>query len=70
MIYLFLIVTLNQKKTNVSDSNGTKQDLDSISLSYSMGGMTINVVDADCSNCSYTANKSQDERAVTLAIAF
>ena len=62
---------IESRKTNQSGSgDATEQDLDSISLSYSMGGMTINVVDADCSNCSYTANKSQNERALTLAIAF
>ena len=43
---------------------------DSISLSYSMGGMTINVADADCGNCSYTNAKSQDERSISMSIAF
>jgi len=43
---------------------------DSISLSYSMGGMTLNVADADCSDCSYTVTKKQDERAISLSIAF
>ena len=43
---------------------------DSISLSYSMGGMTVNVADASCSDCSYTATKSQDERTISMSIAF
>ena len=47
-----------------------EQDFDSVSLSYSMGGMTLNVADADCSDCSYTVTKKQDERAISLSIAF
>jgi len=43
---------------------------DSVSLSYSMGGMTINIADADCDNCSYTNNKTQDERTISMSIAF
>ena len=43
---------------------------DGISLSYSVGGMTINMADTDCSNCSYTAAKSQGERTVSLSVAF
>jgi hypothetical protein len=43
---------------------------DSISLSYSMGGMTLNISDADCSHCSYTRNRSEDETTVSLAVAF
>ena len=46
------------------------QDFDSISLSYSMGGMTIGIADADCGNCSYTANRKQDETTVSLSVAF
>jgi outer membrane protein OmpU len=49
---------------------GRDQSFDSISLSYSMGGMTIGIADADCSNCSYTANRKQDETTVSLSVAF
>ena len=49
---------------------GLEQDFDSISLSYSMGGMTIGLVDQDCSNCSYTSAASQDETSLSLSIAF
>ena len=47
-----------------------EQDFDSISLSYSMGGMTIGVADADCGNCSWTSGRSQDETTVSLSVAF
>ena len=57
-------------KTGGSGYNVGESDYDSLSLSYSMGGMTINVADADCKNCSYTAAKSQDERSISMSIAF
>ncbi len=47
-----------------------EQDWDSISASYSMGGMTINVADSDCGNCSYTSARSQSETTVSLTVAF
>jgi hypothetical protein len=53
-----------------SGGEGRDQTFDSISLSYSMGGMTIGIADADCSNCSYTANRKQDETVVSLSVAF
>ena len=48
----------------------TEQDMDSISASYSMGGMTINIADSDCNNCGYTASRTQDATSISLAIAF
>jgi outer membrane protein OmpU len=49
---------------------GLEQDFDSISLSYTAGGMTIGIADADCSNCSYTNNRTQDETTISLSVAF
>ena len=51
-------------------AQSVEQDFDSISLSYSMGGMTIGVADADCGNCSWTSARSQDETTVSLSVAF
>ena len=47
-----------------------EQEWDNISLAYSMGGMTIGVSDSDCSNCSYTSGRSDDETILNLTIAF
>ncbi len=58
------------QKTNVALSKETEQDWNSIGLSYSMGGMTLNLADASCGNCTYTAAKSQDERTISMTIAF
>ena len=46
------------------------QDMNGISLAYSMGGMTISVADNDCSNCSYSSGRSQDYQTMSLSIAF
>jgi len=52
------------------DAISLEQDFDSVSLSYSMGGMTIGIADADCGNCSWTGQRSQSETTVSLAVAF
>ena len=58
------------KLGGASNAVGIVQEWDNISLAYSMGGMTIGVSDSDCSNCSYTSGKSQDETILNLTIAF
>ena len=46
------------------------QDLDSVSISYTMGGMTIGILDADSSNDSYSVGSSKSARSVSMSIAF
>jgi hypothetical protein len=48
----------------------SSMDMDGMSVAYTMGGMTISVADNDCSNCSYSAGRSQDYQTMSLAIAF
>ena len=57
----------SRKRTNHTD---IEQDFDSISVSYTMGGMTIGIADADVSNASYTSGRAQDETSISLSIAF
>ena len=64
------IESLKGAHQGASGGEGREQTLESISLSYSVGGMTIGIADADCSNCSYTANRSQEETTVSLSVAF
>ena len=52
------------------ESAAVEQDFDSISLSYTSGGMTIGVLDADCGNCSYTSARDQSARSIQMTIAF
>jgi hypothetical protein len=57
----------SRKRTNGTDVD---QDFDSISLSYSMGGMTLNIADSDVSNSAYNSGRGVDATSVSLAIAF
>ena len=57
----------SRKSNNTTD---IEQDFDSISLSYTVGGMTIGIADADVSNASYSSGRAQDETSVSLSIAF
>jgi len=68
-----LSVSYNRTEANKLSNQLTtriEQDWDSISASYSMGGMTINVADSDCGNCSFTTARSQSETTVVLSVAF
>ena len=47
-----LSISYNTTESKQSGSWAPEQDWDSVSLSYSMGGMTWNIADSDCSNCS------------------
>ena len=67
-----LSISYNTIDSTKSTGNGAQveQDFDSVSLSYTSGGMTIGVLDADCGNCSYTANRDQSARSIQMTIAF
>ena len=60
---------IESRKTNDSVSE-VIQDMDSVSLSYTSGGMTIGILDSDCGNCSYTKNRNQSARAIQMTVAF
>ena len=47
-----------------------EQDFDSISLSYTVGGMTIGVADAEVSNAGYNSGRTADETSISMSIAF
>ena len=59
---------IESRKSN--NSTDIDQDFDSISLSYSMGGMTLNIADSDVSNSAYNSGRAVDATSVSLAIAF
>jgi outer membrane protein OmpU len=66
-----LSVSYNELESRKSQ-RGTDidQEFDSISVSYSMGGMTIGIADADVSNASYTSGRAADETSISLSVAF
>ena len=66
-----LSVSYNEIESRKSNnSTDIDQDFDSISLSYSMGGMTLNIADSDVSNSAYNSGRAVDATSVSLAIAF
>ena len=66
-----LSVSYNELESRESkDATDIDQEFDSISVSYSVGGMTIGIADADVSNASYTSGRAVDETSVSLSIAF
>ena len=65
-----LSVSYNSTESRRLSAGWLEQDWDSISASYSMGGMTINVADSDCGNCSYNSGRKIDETTVSMTIAF
>jgi outer membrane protein OmpU len=66
-----LSVSYNEMDSRrVVGGSDVEQDFDSISLSYTVGGMTIGVADAEVSNASYTSGRTMDETSVSLSIAF
>ena len=66
-----LSVSYNEIESEKSqEGTFVEQDMDSISLSYTMGGMTIGIVDAEADNAAYTVGRTQSARSVSMSIAF
>ena len=66
-----LSVSYNEMDSRkVVGGTDVEQDFDSISLSYTVGGMTIGVADAEVSNAGYTSGRTADETSISMSIAF
>ena len=66
-----LSLSYNEIESNKNaDGTNIDQDLDSISLSYTAGGMTIGILDSEAKNASYTADRKQSATAIQMSIAF
>ena len=46
------------------------QEWDSISLSYTAGGMTLGIVDQEVDNATYTSGRTSEETAFQMTVAF
>ncbi len=62
--------SVTEAQRTKTDGLQQNQDMDGISIAYTMGGMTISVADNDCSDCSYTAGRSEDYQTMSVAVAF
>ena len=66
-----LSISYNEIESAKEQSTGEIiQDIDSISLSYTVGGMTIGILDAEADNAAYTSGRNQSATSVQLTVAF
>jgi len=66
-----LSISYNEMESRKNSlASDTVQDADGISLSYTMGGMTIGILDQEADNASYTAGRTMGTRAVQMTVAF
>ena len=66
-----LSISWNEAESQkTSDATNTTQDWDSISLSYTAGGMTLGVVQQEVDNSTYTSGRTSEETAIQMTVAF
>tara|TARA_B100000686_G_scaffold169348_1_gene176633 strand:+ start:6405 stop:7418 length:1014 start_codon:yes stop_codon:yes gene_type:complete len=70
-----LTISYNEIESRESNSDhltaaDVEQNFDSISLSYTSGGMTIGILDAEADNSSYTSGRNTSARAIQMTVAF
>ena len=66
-----LSISYNEIESRKSqNSTDIEQDMDSVSLSYTMGGMTIGILDSEADNAAYTSGRTQSARALQMTVAF
>ena len=66
-----LSVSYNEAESRKSaDDSDQTQEWDSISLSYTVGGMTLGVVQQEVDNATYTSGRTSEETAIQMTVAF
>jgi hypothetical protein len=65
-------VSYNEAESRKTADTGADivQEWDSISLSYTAGGMTLGIVDQEVDNATYTSGRTSEETAFQMTIAF
>ena len=59
-----------QEHVTSQSTKTVDQEIDSIQVSYSMGGMTINLKDSDAKNLANTANSTHETTEILVTFAF
>ena len=59
-----------QEHVTSQSTKTVDQEIDSVQVSYSMGGMTINVKDSDAKNLANTANSTHETTEILVTFAF
>ena len=67
-----LSVSYNEAESRKTADTGADvvQEWDSISLSYTAGGMTLGIVDQEVDNATYTSGRTSEETAFQMTVAF
>ena len=66
-----LSVSYNEAESRKStDTSDVTQEWDSVSLSYTMGSMTLGIVDQEVDNATYTSGRTSEETAIQMTVAF
>ena len=66
-----LSVSYNEAESRkAADTSDVTQEWSSISLSYTVGGMTLGVVDQEVDNATYTSGRTSEETAIQMTVAF
>ena len=67
-----LSVSYNEAESRKSADTAAHitQEWDSISLSYTAGGMTLGVVQQEVDNATYTSGRTSEETAIQMTVAF
>ena len=66
-----LSVSYNEAESRkAADASDVTQDWSSLSLSYTVGGMTLGIVDQEVDNATYTSGRTSEETAIQMTVAF
>ena len=66
-----LSVSYNEAESRkAADTSDVTQDWSSLSLSYTVGGMTLGIVDQEVDNATYTSGRTSEETAIQMTVAF
>ena len=67
-----LSVSYNEAESRKTDDTAADivQEWDSISLSYTAGGMTLGIVQQEVDNATYTSGRTSEETAFQMTVAF
>ena len=64
------VVYLSNLTRKSGDATDVTQDWSSLSLSYTVGGMTLGIVDQEVDNSTYTSGRTSEETAIQMTVAF
>lgn len=61
---------VDETKNAISDSTAVSADIETLTIAYSMGGMTMTINQASSGNADFVANADHDETEIGVSFAF